>query len=96
MGIPTRIVGPYDDYPTHEKTRIQCMVPLETFRRLFGPGGLHRRGSQDKVISRFIYRLDSRLVSIEQTDRFPDIHIDHREAIVNTLLNNLNFDERTQ
>ena len=93
MGVPTRIVGPYDDYPTHEKTRIQCMIPEATFKRLFGPEGMYRRGAQDKVLARFIYRLDTRLVSEEQTTRLPVVHIDQRELIVNKLLNNLNFNE---
>lgn len=67
------------------------MIPNETYARLFGQEGLHRRGSQDKVLSRFIYRLDSRLVSIEQTKRLDRLDIEMREVVVNELLNHLNF-----
>ncbi len=79
----TALVGPYDHLATSDKTVISSLIPRETHNRLFKEF-IPRRGSVDKVISRFIYALDGFVAHHAPMSDFP---VTVRELIINNLIN---------
>ena len=55
----THLQGPYDDIHSSDKTRLQCVIPTETYEKLFSKSGAFPlRGTQDKVLARLFHLLD--------------------------------------
>lgn len=55
----THLQGPYDGTHSSNKTRLQCVIPTDTYEKWFSKGGAFPlRGTQDKVLSRLFHLLD--------------------------------------
>lgn len=84
--MSTRLQGPYDEFSTVEKRRIQCMIPEELadswFLRRFPMSGV-----QDKVLSRLFHGLDTFM----QVNGLCQDYDDDNEEILNEVLSSINF-----
>jgi hypothetical protein len=83
LRFSTALVGPYDHLSSPDKTVVSALIPRETHNRLFKEF-IPRRGSVDKVITRFIYALDGFVAHHAPMSDFP---VTVRELIINNLLN---------
>jgi hypothetical protein len=83
LKFSTALVGPYDHLSSLDKTVVSALIPRETHNRLFKEF-IPRRGSVDKVITRFIYALDGFVAHHAPMSDFP---VTVRELIINNLLN---------
>jgi len=92
-GISTLLVGPFDSYPTHEKSRITCGVPDEIHKPLFDEI-FTRRGAQDKILARLFYVFVSALNKDENKKLLAAcVTEEDKEHLANDILNQIaNYD----
>lgn len=97
----THLQGPYDDIHSTNKTRLQCVIPTETYEKWFSQSGAFPlRGTQDKVLARLFHLLDSFLTrhKICQDHNLlnGDTSLDN-EKILNQIMSEINIpDEITE
>jgi hypothetical protein len=82
----TSIIGPYDQFITAEKSRVQFGIPDPLFKTWFG-NLLPARGSADKVCARLFHSLETLI-----NTHHPNIHklpLYERETLINNALNHI-------
>lgn len=86
MPMPTRIVGPYDNFPTHAKLRIHFGVPKDIVKRMF-TDIIPLRGAQDKICARLFHIFYDEL--IKRHPHLAKLEDDVKEEFINNLLNDI-------
>lgn len=88
-GISTLLVGPYDSYATHDKTRLTCGVPDEIQKPIFEQV-FTRRGAQDKILARLFHVFVTALNKEKNQARLAAcITQDDRESVANDIINEI-------
>ena len=89
----THLQGPYDDIHSSSKTRLQCVIPTETYEKWFSKSGAFPlRGTQDKVLARLFHLLDLFLTKHKLCQNHPLLSYDttlDNEKILNQIMSEI-------